>query len=190
MVTQHGNHVRLFQMLTVHADRGGHGAGRGTRLLQPSTVRGLSMRYRVGMHDEVQGIRCDWSLGLSVGSTLSGAHASASTFGHGGSQSSMGFCDPQHRLSVVIVCNACPGSKPHHDRMHRLATILYEDLGLAPTSHPPSPPLPARRFPSSPVVTRRHPSSSAPTSHSSSPVVTRRHLSSSPLVTRKLHASI
>ena len=182
----------LFQML---AEEGV--APDGTRLLQPSTVRGLSMRYRVGMHDEVQGIKCDWSLGLSVGSTLSGAHASADTFGHGGSQSSMGFCDPQHKLAVVVVCNARPGAQPHHDRMHRLATILYEDLSLAPVSLPPSPVV-SRRFltslPLSPANTRRAP----PTSQPSSPVVSRRYQPSSPsscrlpspLVARQLHATV
>ena len=108
----------------------------GTHLLQPATVRGLSMRYRVGMYDEVQGVTCDWSLGLSVGSTLSGAHASPDTFGHGGSQSSMGICDPQHRLAMVIVTNARPGPKPHYERMHRIATILYEELGLVPPRSP------------------------------------------------------
>ena len=100
-------------------------------LLQPGTVRGLSKRYRVGMYDEVQGVACDWSLGLSVGSTLTGAHSSPDTFGHGGSQSSMGFADPEHRLAVVVVTNARPGPKAHYERMYRLATVLYEDLGLA-----------------------------------------------------------
>ncbi len=188
--------LRLFQMLTEE----GLASDGTTRLLQPSTVRGLSARYRVGMHDEVQGIRCDWSLGLSVGSALSGTHASANTFGHGGSQSSMGFCDPLHGLSAVIVCNARPGPKLHHERMHRLATILYEDLGLAPKMSPePSPVLPTRRVPSScspppishpsssPVVTRRN----LPKSHPPSPVVTRRRLPSrSSTVHFKLNASV
>ena len=186
--------LRLFQMLTEE----GLAPDGTTRLLQPSTVRGLSARYRVGMHDEVQGIRCDWSLGLSVGSALSGAHASANTFGHGGSQSSMGFCDPLHKLSVVIVCNARPGPKPHHERMHRLATVLYEDLGLAPKSQEPSP-VPTRRVPSScspppkshprpsPVVTRRD----LPNSMPPSPVVTRRRRPSRSSTEHfKLNASI
>ena len=119
--------LSLFQMLLDE----GLGPG-GTRLLQPATVRGLSRRYRVGMYDEVQGVVCDWSLGLSVASTLSGAHASPDTFGHGGSQSSVGFCDPEHKLAVVIVTNARPGPKLHYERMHRLSTLLYEDLGLVP----------------------------------------------------------
>ena len=43
----------------------------------------------------------------------------------------MGFADPEHRLAVVVVTNARPGPKAHYERMYRLATVLYEDLGLA-----------------------------------------------------------
>ena len=125
--------LRLFEMLVNEgaAPPGTPAALSNEPLLQPGTVRGLSKRYRVGMYDEVQGVACDWSLGLSVGSTLTGAHSSPDTFGHGGSQSSMGFADPEHRLAVVVVTNARPGPKAHYERMYRLATVLYEDLGLA-----------------------------------------------------------
>ena len=169
--------LRLFQMLAAH----GVAPDGTTRLLQPSTVRRLSTRHRVGMHDEVQGIRCDWSLGLAVGSALCGEHASAGTFGHGGSQSSLGLVDPLHGLSVVIVCNARPGPRPHHERMRRLTTLLYEDLGLVPRTRgrrPPQPPPPSSCPPPpirhSPVVTRR----ALPKSQPPSPVVTRRRLPS------------
>ena len=184
--------LRLFQMLAAH----GVAPDGTTRLLQPSTVRRLSTRHRVGMHDEVQGIRCDWSLGLAVGSALCGEHASAGTFGHGGSQSSLGLVDPLHGLSVVIVCNARPGPRPHHERMRRLTTLLYEDLGLVPKSQEPSP-APSRRPPSScppppirhpsPVVSRR----ALPRSQPPSPAVTRRRLPSRSACDQfKLNASV
>ena len=98
--------LALFTMLV----RGGV-APDGRRLLQAATVKGLSTRYRVGMYDEVQGVVCDWSLGLCVGSTLMGAHASPDSFGHGGSQSSVGFSDPDRCLAAVIGTNARPGAK-------------------------------------------------------------------------------
>lgn len=137
--------LRLFEMLVNEgaAPPGTPAALSNEPLLQPGTVRGLSKRYRVGMYDEVQGVACDWSLGLSVGSTLTGAHSSPDTFGHGGSQSSMGFADPEHRLAVVVVTNARPGPKAHYERMYRLATVLYEDLGLAQRLSPSLVGLPA-----------------------------------------------
>ena len=39
--------------------------------------------------------------------------------------------DPQHKLAVVVATNARPGPQLNYERMHRLATALYEDLGLA-----------------------------------------------------------
>lgn len=109
--------------------REGEGA-EGVQLLQPATVRFFTKRFRVGMYDVVQGMQCDWTLGLFVGTTITGPHASSETFGHGGSQSSMGFCDPVQRLAAVIVCNTRPGPKLHYERMVRIATAIYEDMGL------------------------------------------------------------
>ena len=60
-----------------------------------------------------------------------GDHATANTFGHGGSQSSVGFCDPVHKLSVIIFCNTRPGPKHHYERMRAISTAIYQDLGLA-----------------------------------------------------------
>ena len=59
-----------------------------------------------------------------------GAYASQDTFGHGGSQSSVGFCDPLHRLTICIFCNTRPGPKHHYERMCAISTAIYEDLGL------------------------------------------------------------
>jgi len=118
--------LRLFEMLLRE------GVGRdGVRLLNASTVKKLTRRFRVGMYDIVQGIQCDWTLGLFVGSSVVGPHASPDSYGHGGSQSSLGWCDPLHKLSAVIVCNTRPGPKIHHERAVRIATAIYEDLGLA-----------------------------------------------------------
>ena len=151
--------LRIFECLML----GGIGRD-GTRILQQQTVDMITKRRRIGMYDVVQGVLCDWSLGLFVRtgdgpqmcaistglcSRLKWAHShalahsllsvfhstgnysSAQTYGHGGSQSSVGFCDPEHRLSVVIVCNTRPGPKHHYERMCSIATAVYEDLGLA-----------------------------------------------------------
>ena len=59
-----------------------------------------------------------------------GVHAAPDTFGHGGSQSSMGFVDRTRGLAVTIICNGRPGAKAHYERMARLSTAVYEDFGL------------------------------------------------------------
>ena len=122
--------LRLFSMLLLEGELD------GTRLLRPETVRQLTRRHRVGMLDIVQGVSCDWSLGLFVGSSICSAHASPNTFGHGGSQSSMGFCDPEQKLAAVIVTNTRPGTQPHYERITRICAAVYEDLGLVTTRLP------------------------------------------------------
>ena len=124
--------LRIFSMLL------NEGELDGVRVLRPETVRTLTRRHRVGMFDIVQGISCDWSLGLFVGSSICSVHASPNTFGHGGSQSSVGFCDPVSKLSAVVVMNTRPGTQPHYERLNRICTSLYEDMGLAATRPPPA----------------------------------------------------
>ena len=53
--------LKVFECLT----NGGVGAN-GTRILAEKTVRMFSRRHRIGMFDVVQGILCDWTLGLFV----------------------------------------------------------------------------------------------------------------------------
>jgi CubicO group peptidase (beta-lactamase class C family) len=124
--------LRVFECLLL----GGVGRN-GTRILKPETVEMITRRRRIGMYDVVQGLLCDWSLGLFVrtgdGPQITGRYSTAETYGHGGSQSSVGFCDPVHKLAVVIVCNTRPGPKHHYERMCNISTAVYEDLGLAPT---------------------------------------------------------
>ena len=131
--------LKLFEML----NRGGVGAN-GTRVLREETVTAFTTRHRIGMYDSVQGVLCDWSLGLFVrtggGAQITGKHASQETFGHGGSQSSVGFCDPEHGLTMIIYCNTRPGPKHHYERMSAISTAVYEDLGLgASDANAPAP---------------------------------------------------
>ena len=86
------------------------------------------------MFDTMQGIECDWGLGLFVGAfELTGKHSSRDCFGHGGSQSSVGFADPKCGLVVAVCFNKRPGTKQNAIRMNRVLTALYEDLGLNDT---------------------------------------------------------
>ncbi len=112
------------------------------RILQPQTVAAMTAAHRVGMYDHTFRHVIDWGLGLIRNSARYGAdtvpygygpHASDRTFGHSGSQSSTGFCDPEHGLVVTIVFNGMPGELRHDRRMKAVLTALYEDLGLAAT---------------------------------------------------------
>jgi CubicO group peptidase (beta-lactamase class C family) len=120
----------------------GKGDRLGRRILSPQTVEAMTACHRRGMVDETFDHLMDWSLGFIPDNNLYGpemvsygygAHCSWRTVGHGGYQSSVGFADPRHGLAAGIVFNGCPGEEIHALRMHRAATALYEDLGLAPS---------------------------------------------------------
>ncbi|HEY4329723.1 MAG TPA: serine hydrolase domain-containing protein [Phycisphaerae bacterium] len=109
-----------------------------TRLLKQETVAAMTMRQRVGMYDQTFRQTIDWGLGIIVNSAhygpgipyQFGPYASRETFGHGGSQSSTGFCDPMKKLVVGLVFNGCPGEAAHDKRLRALLKALYEDLDL------------------------------------------------------------
>ena len=60
-----------------------------------------------------------------------GDHCSSQTYGHGGAQCAMAFCDPQHRLVVAWVVNGFPGEPKHQERNRSINSAVYADLGLA-----------------------------------------------------------
>lgn len=112
----------------------------GTTILQPDTVAELTRRQRTGLFDASFQHTVDFGLGVIVDSNRYGAdtvpygfgrHSSARAFGHGGSQSSIGFTDPERGLVVVAIANGCPGETLHNERNRRINTAIYEDLGLA-----------------------------------------------------------
>ena len=126
--------VRFYEMLLAKGDLD------GVRVLSPQTVDAMCARHRVGLRDETFGASIDWGLGVMVNSWHYrrkpapygyGEHASSRAFGHGGSQSSMAFADPEHGLAVALVFNGMPGEGPNHRRTQAVLTALYEDLGLA-----------------------------------------------------------
>ena len=113
------------------------GVGRnGIRVLEAATVAKFTRRHRVGMYDVGAGHHlrlvpralCAHRRG---GPQITGHFSSRETYGHGGSQSSVGFVDPAKKLSVCIVCNTRPGPKHHYERMCEISSAIYQDLGLA-----------------------------------------------------------
>jgi len=123
---------RFYEMLR----RGGE--LEGVRLLKEETVAAMTMRQRVGLYDQTFRQTIDWGLGVIVNSSHYGAgipyqfgpYASRETFGHGGSQSSTGFCDPRRKLVVGLLFNGCPGEVAHDRRLRAVVKALYEDLGF------------------------------------------------------------
>ena len=89
-----------------------------------------------GMVGVFQGATYDWALGGAVDVVIFGKHCSSATVGHGGSQSSVGFGDPETGVVLALICNGkCGGG--HNARMARVASAVYEDLGLGLPGAPP-----------------------------------------------------
>jgi CubicO group peptidase (beta-lactamase class C family) len=89
----------------------------------------------VGLRDETFGVIMDWGLGVIVNSWQYqkrptpygfGDHASPRTFGHGGSESSLAFADPEHDLVFALICNGTPGERPNHRRTQAVVNAVYE----------------------------------------------------------------
>jgi CubicO group peptidase (beta-lactamase class C family) len=116
--------ARLYETLL------GRGRRDGVELLSPVAVEAMTARHRVGLLDETYGIVVDWGLGFMIDAISYGRHCSPRTFGHGGMQSSVAFCDPEHGLVVAMVFNGMPGHEPHYRRLEAVSTAIYEDLGL------------------------------------------------------------
>ncbi len=124
--------ARFYEMLLCE------GTWEGRTLLSAESVRQMTARQRVGKFDQTFQHTVDFGLGLIINSNQYGANtipygfgrrASPDSFGHGGSQSCIGFADPEHRLAVAAVANGYPGEVPHNRRFRELLTALYEDLG-------------------------------------------------------------
>lgn len=116
-----------------------NGRHEGGRVLSPQAVEALVARHRTGMYDQTFRHVMDWGLGFVINSNMYGSetvpygygpHASSRAYGHGGSQSSISFADPEHGLAVAIVCNGTPGEEAHQRRMRAILAAVYEDLGL------------------------------------------------------------
>lgn len=111
--------------------------GDSRRMLPAKTVAELTRRHRVGLFDTTLQHIVDFGLGIIINSQRYGSQtvpygfgplASEATFGHGGSQSSIAFADPERQLVVVIVCNGRPGEARHQRRMRAILDALERDL--------------------------------------------------------------
>jgi CubicO group peptidase (beta-lactamase class C family) len=118
-------------------------AQNGARILSPQTVEAITARHRVGVYDKSFKHVMDWGLGFIAQSnqygidTLPysyGPHASARTFGHGGSRSSIGYCDPERGLVVAAIFTRTRTEAEHHARMLEINAAIYEDLQLNETN--------------------------------------------------------
>jgi CubicO group peptidase (beta-lactamase class C family) len=122
--------ARLYEMLRRHGELD------GVRLLTPQTVEAITARHRVGLHDHTFGVVTDWALGFNVDGGAMGPHCSRRTFGHGGAQSSLAFCDPEQGVVAALQTNGMPGNDRHYRRFFELTRALYVDLGLAAENDP------------------------------------------------------
>ena len=124
---------RFFEMLLKEGD-----SERG-RILSPQTVAAMTARHRVGEFDLTLAHIVDFGLGVIVDSNRYGLetvpygygkYCSPRTFGHGGAQSSQGWCDPEVGLVVAYFFNGRPGEAQHNRRSRKLNEAIYADLGL------------------------------------------------------------
>lgn len=122
---------RFYQMLLQE------GTHNGVQFLRPQTVQLMTSRQRRGQFDTTFQHIVDFGLGVLVDSNEYGSetvpygfgrHCSASTFGHGGAESSIGFCDPVHQLVVAWASNGRPGESTHQVRNREINSAIYEDL--------------------------------------------------------------
>jgi CubicO group peptidase (beta-lactamase class C family) len=120
----------------------------GRRVVRAETLAEMTARQRRDTMDRTFRAVMDWGLGFMVNNRRHdaanaathgdsgtpygfGPHAGEDSVGHGGSQSSTGFADPQHGLAVAVIFNGQPGEPAHQRRMRDTLAALYEDLGLA-----------------------------------------------------------
>ena len=117
----------------------------GRRILTEESVELLISRHREGLFDQTLFHKVDFGLGVILDSNRYGAdtvpygfgpYCSERTFGHGGSQSSIGFADPDAELVVCYVANGRVGEPRHQKRNREIVSAIYRDLGLANHSGP------------------------------------------------------
>jgi CubicO group peptidase (beta-lactamase class C family) len=114
----------------------GRASSAGVSVLLPQTVEALTARHRAGMLDVTFKAPIDWGLGFLLSSPHPnselpygyGAAASPRTFGHGGAQSSGGFCDLETGLVIAYAFSGMCGEINHHERRKKLIAAIEEDL--------------------------------------------------------------
>ncbi|MBC7966885.1 MAG: beta-lactamase family protein [Fuerstia sp.] len=125
---------RFYEML----QRGGR-SETGQQLVSTATIQQMTARHRTGKFDQTFQHTVDFGLGVLFNSNPYGVetvpygfgqYCSEATYGHGGSQCSMGFCDPERQLVVAWSANGFCGEGQHQRRNRMINHAIYEDLGL------------------------------------------------------------
>ena len=118
--------ARFYEMML------GRGEWAGKRVLAAKTVAEFTKVHRPDSPNfKAKGNAAAWGLGISRQRAVGGVHCSDQTFGHGGSLSSLAFCDPEKRVVAAFVCNGRPKQADHAARVREITAAIYEDLGLA-----------------------------------------------------------
>lgn len=109
----------------------------GTSFVSSSTIAHMTARQRANQYDQTFQHVVDFGLGVIVDSNYSGIDTvpygfgrfcSSSTFGHGGSQCAMGFCDPERKLVVAWAANGFCGEGQHQRRNRAINEAIYQIL--------------------------------------------------------------
>ena len=125
---------RCYQMLLC-----GGTSPSGQQLVSNATIQQMTSRHRFGKFDQTLQHTVDFGLGVVCNSNRYGAetvpygfgqYCSEATFGHGGSQCSMAFCDPDRQLVVAWSANGFCGEGQHQRRNRMINNAIYEDLGF------------------------------------------------------------
>lgn len=112
----------------------------GRRVLSEESVALLTTRHRAGLYDQTLFHKVDFGLGVILDSNRYGVDTvpygfspfcSERTFGHGGSQSSIGLVDPDTGLVACYVANRRIGEPRHQKRNREIVSAIYRDLELA-----------------------------------------------------------
>jgi len=113
------------------------GAGPQQAVLTPQTVAAVTARHRVGEYDQTLGHIIDFGLGVIIDSNRYGAATvpygygrgcSPRAFGHGGAQSSQGWCDPETGLVVAYFFNGRAGEGQHNRRTRQINDAIALDV--------------------------------------------------------------
>ena len=143
---------RFYQMLLDGGAASRRPSALTRRSRSESTVDDLDSAS--GMYDETFKHMMNWSLGLIMNSKDRRGHrplwlraicftagppvrahnprfTGFPAYGHGGSQCSVGFADPERKLVVCVVFNGMPGEAQHDRRLRQFLAALYTDLGFA-----------------------------------------------------------
>lgn len=116
------------------------GQGPRNRILSPQSVAAMTARHRVGEFDLTLAHVVDFGLGVIIDSNRYGAdtvpygygkYSSPRTYGHGGAQSSQGWCDPESGLIVCYFFNGRPGEPQHNRRARKFNEAISVDLSLS-----------------------------------------------------------